>query len=122
MVFGWGKKKEKSPEIETIPLEKQVYLTDVNKITSEVRALRQKTLISEFKSFKNKIDEQLKELLHIAKELEKDTLKTEDIDKHLQTIVMRGKSQVISTINKEAKTDFHKINSYDDVKIGRAHV
>ena len=61
MVFGWGKKKEKSPEIETIPLEKQVYLTDVNKITSEVRALRQKTLISEFKSFKNKIDEQLKE-------------------------------------------------------------
>lgn len=115
MVFGWGKKKEKSPEIETIPLEKQVYLTDVNKITSEVRALRQKTLISEFKSFKNKIDEQLKELLHIAKELEKDTLKTEDIDKHLQTIVMRGKSQVISTINKEAKTDFHKINSYDDV-------
>jgi chromosome segregation ATPase len=115
MVFGWGKKKEKSQEIETVPLEKQISLSEVNKITNEIKSLREKTLISEYKSFKNKIDEQLKVLIRIAKELEKDNLKTEDIDKHLRTIVMRGKRQVISTINKEAAVDFNKINSYDDV-------
>ncbi len=115
MVFGWGKKKEKQQEIETVPLEKQISLSEVNKITSEIKSLREKTVISEYKSFKNKINDQLKELIRIAKELEKDNLKTEDIDKHLQTIVMRGKRQVISTINKEAIIDFVKINSYDDV-------
>ena len=115
MVFGWGKKKEKSQEIETVPLEKQISLSEVNKITNEIKSLREKTLISEYKSFKNKIDDQLKELIRIAKELEKDNLKTEDIDKHLRTIVMRGKRQVISTINKEAAVDFNTINSYDDV-------
>ena len=115
MVFGWGKKKEKSQEIETVPLEKQISLSEVNKITNEIKSLREKTLISEYKSFKNKIDDQLKELIRIAKELEKDNLKTEDIDKHLRTIVMRGKRQVISTINKEATIDFNKINSFNDV-------
>jgi hypothetical protein len=115
MVFGWGKKNEKQQEIETVPLEKQISLSEVNKITSEIRSLREKTLISEYKSFKNKIVDQLKELIRIAKELEKDNLKTDDIDKHLKTIVMRGKRQVISTINKEAMIDFNKINSYDDV-------
>ena len=115
MVFGWGKKKEKSQEIETVPLEKQISLSEVNKITNEIKSLREKTLIYEYKSFKNKIDYLLRELIRIAKELEKDNLKTEDIDKHLRTIVMRGKRQVISTINKEATLDFNKINSYDDV-------
>jgi len=115
MVFGWGKKKEKQQEIETVPLEKQISLSEVNKITSEIKSLREKTLISEYNSFKNKIVDQLKELIRIAKALEKDNLKTDDIDKHLKTIVMRGKRQVISTINKEAMIDFNKINSYDDV-------
>jgi len=115
MVFGWGKKNEKQQEIETVPLEKQISLSEVNKITSEIKSLREKTLISEYRSFKNKIVDQLKELIRIAKELEKDNLKTDDIDKHLKTIVMRGKRQVISTINKEAMIDFNQINSYDDV-------
>ena len=115
MVFGWGKKKEKSQETETVPLEKQISLSEVNKITNEIKSLREKTLIYEYKSFKNKIDYLLRELIRIAKELEKDNLKTEDIDKHLRTIVMRGKRQVISTINREAIIDFNKINSYDDV-------
>ena len=115
MIFGWGKKKEKSQEIETLPLEKQISLSEVNKITNEIKSLREKTLVSDYKSFKNKIDDQLIELIRIAKQLEKDNLKTEDIDKHLRTIVMRGKRQVITTINKEATVDFNKINSYDDV-------
>ncbi|HET6517710.1 MAG TPA: exonuclease SbcC [Nitrosopumilaceae archaeon] len=115
MVFGWGKKKEKPQEAETIPSEKHILLSEVDKITKEIKSLREKTLISEYKSFQKKINDQLKELLRIAKELEKDDLKTDDIDKHLKTIVMRGKRQVISTINKEATINFNKIKSYDDV-------
>jgi len=115
MVFGWGKKKEKKHEIESIPLEKQVSLSEVNKITNEIKSLRHKTMISESKSFKNKIDGQVNELLKIAKELEKDPLNIDDIDKNLRTIVVRGKNQVISIILKEASFNFNKINSYDDV-------
>ncbi|HSB50794.1 MAG TPA: exonuclease SbcC, partial [Nitrosopumilaceae archaeon] len=89
MVFGWGKKKEKKHEIESIPLEKQVSLSEVNKITNEIKSLRHKTIISESKSFKNKIDGQVNELLKIAKELEKDPLNIDDIDKNLRTIVVR---------------------------------
>lgn len=115
MVFGWGKKKETKHENEIVSLEKQVSLSEVNKITNEIKSLRNKTLVSECKSFKNKIDSQVKELLEIAKELEKDTLNIDDIDKNLRTIVVRGKTQVISTILKEASFDFKKINSYDDI-------
>ncbi len=115
MVFGWGKKKENIQEIGTVPLEKQISLSEINKITNEIKSLREKTLISEYKSFKDKINDQLKELIRIAKALEKDNLKTEDIDKHLQTIVKRGKRQVISTINKEATIDFDEIKTRDDV-------
>ena len=115
MVFGWGKKKEKPREIETVPFEKQISLSEVNKITNEIKSFREKTLISESRLFKNKIDKQFKELLKIAKDLEKDNLKTEDIDKHLQTIVVRGKRQLVSIINKEVTLDFNTINSYDDV-------
>ncbi len=114
MVFGWGKKKETKHENESITLEKQISLSEVNKITNEIKSLRSKTLISESKSFKNKMDDQIKELLKITKELEKDPLNVDDIDKNLRTIVVRGKNQVISTIIKEASYNFKKIDSYDD--------
>ena len=114
MVFGWGKKKEKQ-EVQTTPLEKQTTLSEVNKITKEVRSLREKTLIAEAKSFQKITKSGLDELLKIIKRLEKDNLKVDDIDKHLKTLVVRGKSQVISTINREAALNFDKINSYDDV-------
>lgn len=114
MVFGWGKKKEKKHEIESISLEKQASLSEVIKIANEIKSLRNKTMISTSKSFKNKIDHQINELLKIATELEKDPLNIDDIDKNLRTIVIRGKNQVISTI-KETTSNFKKINSYDDV-------
>jgi predicted nucleic acid-binding Zn-ribbon protein len=115
MVFGWGKKNERKYEIETESLEKQISLSEVDEIANEIQTLRKKTLISESKSFQNKMNNQLDELLNIAKQLEKDDLKVDDIDKHLRIIVVRGKEQVISIINKEASFDFNKINSYDDV-------
>jgi len=115
MVFGWGKKKFEKQKIETTPLKKGISLTDVTKITEEIRTIREKTLIAETKSLENKIKENLDALLKISKTLEIDNLKTDDIDIHLKILVERGKNQVISTINKEAEWKLIDINSSDDV-------
>jgi len=114
MVFGWGKKKVEPQTIETTHSKKEIKFSEINKILDEIKTLRTKTLIAETKSIKNKISLELYTVLRIATTLESDDLKVEDIDRHLKILVTRGKSQVISTINKEAKTKFIEINSYED--------
>jgi len=115
MVFGWGKKKEEKQRMEAAPLEKEIHLSDVKNIVEEIKTLREKTLIAETKSFKNKISSQLDALLKIAKKLEKDDLKMDDVDKHLQIHVRRGKNQVISTIKNETSVKFTELKTIDDV-------
>jgi len=115
MVFGWGKKKEEKQRMEAATLEKEIHLSDVKNIVEEIKTLREKTLISETKSFKNKISSQLDALLKIAKKLEKDDLKMDDVDKHLQILVKRGKNQVISTIKNETSVKFTELKTIDDV-------
>ena len=115
MVFGWGKKKIEKQKIEIAPLKKEIPLSEVTKITEEIRTIREKTLIAETKSLKNKIKPNLVELLKISKTLEKDNLKTDDLDIHLKILVERGKKQVISTINKEAEWKFIDVSTHDDV-------
>jgi len=114
MVFGWGKKKAAPQTIETTPSKKEIKFSEINKILDDIKTIRTKTLIAEAKSIKNKISVQLDDVLKIAQTLERDDLKVEDIDRHLKILVTRGKSQVISTINKESRTKFTDINSYED--------
>ena len=117
MVFGWGKKKDVL-EHEVEPIEQvisEIKLTEIPKIIDNIENLRQKTLVSEIKVFRNKIDSDRKNLLSIANKLKNDNLKTDDIDIHLKLIVNRGKSEVISTIQKEFQTSFTEINSLNDV-------
>jgi len=115
MVFGWGKKKTKKQEIETTSLKKEISLSQINDIVNDIKNLRTKTLIAEINSLQNYIIPQLVEMLKIANELEQDDLKTDDIDKHLKVLVIRGKKQVISTIQNEVSTKPSKIKSVDDV-------
>ena len=115
MVFGWGKKKTKKQEFETTSLKKEISLSQINDIVNDIKNLRTKTLIAEINSLQNYIIPQLVEILKIANELEQDDLKTDDIDKHLKTLVIRGKKQVISTIQNEVSTKPSKIKSVDDV-------
>ena len=117
MVFGWGKKKDViEHEVEPIePVTSEIKLTEIPKIIDNIENLRQKTLVSEIKVFRNKIDSDRKNLLSIANKLKNDNLKTDDIDIHLKLIVNRGKSEVISTIQKELQTSFTEINSLNDV-------
>ncbi len=116
MVFGWGKKKKETQEVETTPLEKEIALSEINKTISEIQRLRTKTLVSEINFFRNKIKPELEELTKIAKQLEKDNLKVDDIDKHLRILVVRGKKQVISIIQKEASVKLDEVKTYDDVE------
>jgi len=115
MVFGRDKKKEEKQRTKTTRIRKEISLSEVNKIIEDFKTIREKTLITETKSIKNKIVSNLGDLLKISKTLEKDNLKVDDIDKHLKILVLRGKSQLISTIKNEVVWIFNEINSYDDV-------
>ena len=116
MVFGWGKKKPEKHEPEIAPQKKQISLNDVPDIINEIRSIRKKTIIAETKTFRNKISSRCEAILHIAVDLERDTLNVEDIDPHLKRLVERGKKEVILVIKKESVINLPEINSYDDVK------
>ena len=112
MVFGWGKKKEKTI-IEEVPTQKDVPLSDVSKIVEDLLKLRSSQILAEIKSLRNQISPLIKELASIGKTLEKDDLKVDEIDKHLRIIVVRGKKQVIEIIKKES-TLISDISSIED--------
>ena len=120
MVFGWGKKKSEKQEPEIAPQKKQILLSDVPNVVDEIRSIRTKTIIAEAKTFKNKIKPSCETILHIAIDLERDTLNVDDIDIHLKRLVERGKKEVISIIKRESIVQLPEINSYDDVKIFNA--
>jgi len=114
MVFGWGKKKQEE-YIEKIPQEKEVQLSDVSKIVTELNELRESQTIAEIKHLRNNTEPLMDDLMQIGNVLEKDNLKVDDIDKHLSTIVVRGKKQVIDVIKKDV-VKLPEISSIDDAK------
>ena len=120
MVFGWGKKKPQKLEPDITPQKKQILLSDVTNVANEIRSIRTKTIIAETKTFRNKITSSCETILHIAIDLERDTLKIDDIDIHLKRLVERGKKEVISVIKRESIVQLPEINSYEDVKIFNA--
>ena len=115
MVFGWGKKKPKQEPGISLQ-KKQILLSDVLNVVNEIRSIRTKTIIVETKTFRNKINSSCKTILNIAIDLERDTLKVDDIDIHLKRLVERGKKEVISVIKRESIVKIPEINSYEDVK------
>jgi len=119
MVFGWGKKSQNQKE--DIPSQKkQILLSDVQNVVDDIRSIRIKTIIAETKAFRNKIKSSCEIILHIAIDLERDTLKVDDMDIHIKGLVVRGKKEVISVIKRESIVELPEINSYDDVKIFNA--
>lgn len=114
MVFGWGKKKSQESEV-SIQEEKSIKLAEIKSKIEEIKKLREKTILAEAKNLKKKIEEKLDEISKIVKELEKDTLNVEDIDKHLEILVVRGKKQVIDTIKRENSESLPDLKSHDDV-------
>ena len=118
MVFGWGKKKQKEiPQKSDVPTtqSKEISLSDVPDIVSEIQQLRTSQTLSEIKHLRNSIQPLIDELIKIGNLLSKDDLKIDDIDKHLAIIVVRGKKQVIDVIKKDV-THLPELSSIDDVK------
>ena len=91
MVFGWGKKKSEEQEYDIPTQKRQVLLSDVQNVVDDIRSIRTKTIIAETKTFRNKIKPSCETILHIAIDLERDTLKVDDMDIHLKRLVERGK-------------------------------
>jgi len=120
MVFGWGKKESRQNVSDVALQKKQILLSDVQNIVSEIRSIQAKTIIVEAKTFRNKINSSCETILHIAIDLERDTLNVDDIDVHLKRLVERGKNEVISVIKREATVQLPEINSFEDVKIFNA--
>jgi len=115
MVFGWGKKKQEEKLVEETPQEKEVQLSDVLKIVDELNQLRKSQIITEIKHLRNNTAPLIDDLMKIGNVLENDNLKVDDIDKHLATIVIRGKKQVIDVIKKDV-VHLPEILSIDDAK------
>ena len=116
MVFGWGKKKPEQGESDIVIREKQIGLGEVPDIISEIRSIRERTVIAEVRSFRNKIESNRNTIQNIITELESDSLNLNDMDTHLSRIVKRGKNEVISIIKKECNNALPEINSFEDVK------
>ena len=77
MVFGWGKKKQEEIPIENISQNKEIMLSDVKNIVSELYELRTSQTISEIKHLRNNIEPLIIELLKIGHVLEHDNLKVD---------------------------------------------
>ena len=115
-----GQEKTTKAGTDIAPQKKQILLSDVPNVANEIRSIRTKTIIAEVKTFRNKINSSCETILHIAIDLERDTLKVDDIDIHLKRLVERGKKEVISVIKRESTVQLPEINSYEDVKIFNA--
>ena len=115
MVFGWGKKNQEERFIEKTTQEKEIQLSNVPKIVAELDQLRKSQIISDMIYLRNSTEPLIDDLAKIGNVLEKDNLKVDDIDKHLATIVIRGKKQVIDVIKKDV-VHLPEISSIDDAK------
>ena len=115
MVFGWGKKKTTNETIESRVLEKQIDLSEINDIIKENETQRLKKITENAKSIRDLVEIERKNIIQIISQLESDTLKVDDVDKHLKLIIERGKEIVISGLRKETAVNFSNTQKYSDI-------
>ena len=117
MVFGWGNKKPEQSVADTVPEIKQITLANISDIIEEIRSIRSKTMVSEVKTFRNKINSHFKTILNIATDLKDDNLKMDDMDPHLMRLVKRGKNEVTEIIKRETAITLPEIDSFEEIKV-----
>ena len=115
MVFGWGKKKTQQYEEDITSREKEIFLTEIPDIIKQLKSIKEKTVISETGIFRNKIKSNCDSILKTVGDFEHASIKSEDLDPHLYTILQRGKKQVVSTIKQECTVNFPDIISLNEV-------
>ena len=115
MVFGWGKKKQEETPIEEVPKDREISLSNVSNIVTDLYELRTSQTVSEIKNLRNNTEPLINDLIKIGKVLDNDNLNIDDIDKHLAIIVVRGKKQVIDVI-KRGVTNLPEVSSINDAQ------
>ena len=116
MVFGWGKKKTQQYEEDVTSREKEIFLSEIPDIIKQLKLIKEKTIISETNIFRNKIKSNCDSILKTVGDFEHASIKSEDLDPHLYTILQRGKKQIVSTIKQECTVNFPDIISFNDVQ------
>ena len=116
MVFGWGKKKTQQYEEDITSREKEIFLSEIPDIIKELKSIKEKTIISETNAFRNKIKSNCDSILKTIDDFEHASIKSEDLDPHLYTILQRGKKQIVSTIKQECTVNFPNIISFNEVQ------
>ena len=115
MVFGWGKKKTQQYEEDITSREKEIFLSEIPDIIKQLKSIKEKTIISETDIFRNKIKSNCDSILKTVGDFEHASIKSEDLDPHLYTILQRGKKQIVSTIKQECTVNFPDIISLNEV-------
>ena len=115
MVFGWGKKKTQQYEEDITSREKEIFLSEIPDIIKQLKLIKEKTIISEANIFRNKIKSNCDSILKTVGDFEHASIKSEDLDPHLYTILQRGKKQVVSTIKQECTVNFPDVISLNEV-------
>lgn len=115
MVFGWAKKKTTNGTIESKMSERQVALSEVNDIIKENQARHFKEVAEKVKSIRDAIEIERKNIMQTVSQLESDSLKVDDVDKHLKLMIERSKETVIVGLRKEVAIDTSKTEKYSDI-------
>ena len=113
MVFGWGKKKQDGPEPSLA--KTTISLNEIAPVLSSHKEAQKKQIVTKSKPLLLEIEGELNSIYKIIDHLKNDTLKVEDIEKILQVIVVRAKTEVIDVISKESKKAIPTVSTYDDL-------
>ena len=113
MVFGW--KKKQSETRFSAPVHRDITLLEIGPMLEKLIKTRRESLVNNHHSSLKSVRNGLKEMRDITTTLEKEKLTEDETDKHISTIVERGKNQVITVIKKATASDIQKITEYNDV-------
>jgi len=115
MVFGWGKKKSINESTKHTQLVKQVTLDKIEDILQEQKNQLSNQIIEKSKSIREEIEIKRKAIVLLISQFESDDLGSQNVDKHLKTLIERGKNSVISGVRKETLVKLNDAKKYQDV-------
>ncbi len=114
MVFGWGKKRSTDSK-ESTKLVEQISLDKLEGILQEKKNQLSNQIVEKSRPIKDRIEIKRKEIVQLISQFESDDLGSQNVDKHLQVIIERGKNAVISGVRKETAIKSEGIKKYQDV-------
>lgn len=90
---GDGPDSRRTPDLRITP-------DKVAGIVSEYDQRRRQQAVSEIRNIRDSVEPMIEELMGMGRDLERDDLNVDSIDKHLGIIVIRGKKQVLDVIRR----------------------